>query len=73
MFKRKISFGLRRRGFGIVCCFSFYGVLSTIIIIRTTIIAADGVVGSSFALSMEVVIGDFVGFVFNNIYISIVL
>lgn len=44
-----------------------------IIIICMMIIAVDGAVGSSFVLSMEVVIGDFVGFVFNNIYISIVL
>jgi len=40
---------------------------------RTTTTAADGAVGSSFALNMEVVIGDLVGFVFNNIYTSTAL
>lgn len=65
--------GLRRRGFGIVCCSSPYGALPTTTTTRTTTTAADGAVGSSFALSMEVAIGDLVGFVFNNIYTSTAL
>jgi hypothetical protein len=68
--KRKTPPGLRRRGFGIVCCSSPYGALPTTTTTRTTTTAADGAVGSSFALSMEVVIGDLVCFVFNNIYTS---
>ena len=71
--KRKTPPGLRRRGFGIVCCSSPYGALPTTTTTRTTTTAADGAVGSSFALSMEVVIGDLVGFVFNNIYTSTAL
>ncbi|ROL24601.1 hypothetical protein BFD67_20790 [Escherichia coli] len=78
--KRKTPPGLRRRGFGIVCCSSPYGALptttttrTTTTTTRTTTTAADGAVGSSFALSMEVVIGDLVGFVFNNIYTSTAL
>jgi len=71
--KRKTPPGLRRRGFGIVCCSSPYGALPTTTTTRTTTTAADGAVGSSFALNMEVVIGDLVGFVFNNIYTSTAL
>ncbi len=40
---------------------------------HATTTAADGAVGSSFALNMEVVIRDLVGFVFNNIYTSTAL
>ncbi|EFO57925.1 hypothetical protein HMPREF9348_02999 [Escherichia coli MS 145-7] len=71
--KRKTPPGLRRRGFGIVCCSSPYGALPTTTTTRTTTTAADSAVGSSFALNMEVVIGDLVGFVFNNIYTSTAL
>ncbi|EFU44926.1 hypothetical protein HMPREF9539_04588 [Escherichia coli MS 110-3] len=71
--KRKPPPGLRGGGFGIVCCSSPYGALPTTTTTRTTTTAADGAVGSSFALNMEVVIGDLVGFVFNNIYTSTAL
>ena len=50
-----------------------YGALPTTTTTRTTTTAADSAVGSSFALNMEVVIGDLVGFVFNNIYTSTAL
>ncbi len=60
-------------GFWNRVCSSPYGALPTTTTTRTTTTAADGAVGSSFALNMEVVIRDLVGFVFNNIYTSTAL
>jgi hypothetical protein len=57
-FKRKTPPGLRRRGFGIVCCSSPYGALPTTTTTRTTTTAAGSAVFSRVEVFMDEVIGD---------------